>query len=122
MGFGRTLIVEDDPAIRQSLADVCRLFLQIEPEQAGTAREAVALVERHRPAVLLLDLVLPDESGEWVIAQIRERGWSDDVRIIVMSAQNEMQDKAHAVGAWDSLEKPFSLQVVTEKLRNAGAM
>jgi DNA-binding NtrC family response regulator len=119
--FGRTIIVEDDAAIRQSLVDICRMFLEIEPEEAASAHEALDLLEASRPAVLLLDLVLPDAGGEWLVAEINARGWAEDVRVIIMSAQPDAEATAKRLHVYDTLAKPFSLSVVTEKLKNAGA-
>ncbi len=119
--FGKTIIIEDDPAIRESIAEICRLFLNIDPLQAGSADEALAVLEGQRPAVVLLDLVLPGEGGEWVVQEIERRGWRDEVRVILMSAHADTDDTAQRLGVFGLLRKPFSLHNVTEVLQQAGA-
>lgn len=121
MSFGRTIIVEDDAAIQGSLVEICRDVLGLEPVTASTAIDAMARIESARPAVVLLDLTLPDHDGRWVAEQIRERGWQDQVRIVVLSAQTGVEDKAAALGAFAFLAKPFSLNDVLETLRKAEA-
>jgi DNA-binding NtrC family response regulator len=121
VGVRKTVIVEDDQAIRQSLADICRLFLDVEPAEAATAREALAILETERPAVVLLDLVLPGEGGEWLLAELVRLGWRDELHVVVMTAQTESERIADQLGADGVLAKPFSLERVTQVLREAGA-
>lgn len=121
MSFGRTIIVEDDAAILSSLVEICHDVLNLDPLTATTAQEAITRIEACRPAVVLLDLTLPDHDGRWVAAQIKERGWQDQVRIVVLSAQTRVEDKAAALGAFDFLAKPFSLNDVLDTLRKAEA-
>lgn len=121
MSFGRTIIVEDDTAIQASLVEICRDVLGLDPLTASTAQDAVDRIEQVRPAVVLLDLTLPDHDGRWVAEQIKERGWHEQVRIVVLSAQTRVEDKAAALGAFSFLAKPFSLNDVLETLRKAEA-
>lgn len=121
MSFGRTIIVEDDAAILASLVEICRDVLDLDPLAASTAQEALVRIEECRPAVVLLDLTLPDHDGRWVSEQIKARGWQDQVRIVVLSAQTRVEDKAAALGAFSFLAKPFSLNDVIETLRKAEA-
>lgn len=121
MSYGRTIIVEDDVAIQASLVDICRDVVGLDPVTASTAHDAVERIGEHLPAVVLLDLTLPDNDGRWVAEQIRQRGWQDQVRIIVLSAQTKVEDKAAALGAYAFLAKPFSLNDVLDVLKAAEA-
>lgn len=118
---GKTIIVEDDPGIRESLAEICRMFLDIEPLEAATAEEALLLFQEQRPAVALLDLYLADKGGEWIVEEVRRRGWGDEVRMVIMSAHSDAAETAARLHVYDVLHKPFSLKDVTELLEKAGA-
>ena len=71
--------------------------------RAYSGTEAVLLLERHRPDLVLLDLMLPGLSGEEVLARI------EGVPVMVVSAKVGVEDKVSLLlkGAVDYLEKPF---------------
>lgn len=63
------------------------------------------------PDMILLDIMLPDESGMDILKKIRANHIYDDVRIVMVSAKNMLIDKVDALdmGADDYIEKPFDL-------------
>jgi DNA-binding NarL/FixJ family response regulator len=81
----RLLVADDDPLIRMVLAAVAgrepTLELIAEAEDAG---QAIELVARHRPDVVLLDVEMPDGGGLRAATEIRER--HPDVRVVALSA------------------------------------
>lgn len=115
---GHVLVVEDEPALRIDLADylVMRGFLV---DQAATCRESLALLERSRPDLILLDLALPDGSGFTVAAAARQQ-YDLSVGIIMLTA---FGDEAHrlaglSVGADIYLVKDSSLREIEACCRN----
>ena len=116
----KIMIVEDDPAIRESLGEICRMLLNVEPLQAASADEALALFSEHRPVVALVDLFLSGDGGESIVREIHQRGWQDDIRVIIMSAHRDAAAVAERMGVFGVLHKPFSLQDVTQVLEAAG--
>jgi two-component system KDP operon response regulator KdpE len=99
------LVVDDEPNIRRAVGNALREdFDRI--VEAGSATEAVDLAAAHRPAVIVLDLGLPDKSGLWVCAEIRK--WSS-VPILVLSADHSEDEKIRLLdeGADDYVTKPF---------------
>lgn len=99
------LVIEDEPALRRLL----RVVIQSTPYrllEAATGADGVSLAASHHPAMILLDLGLPDQEGLQVIEQIRS--WST-VPILVLSARTQETDKVEALdaGADDYLTKPF---------------
>jgi DNA-binding NarL/FixJ family response regulator len=81
----RVAVVDDHPIVRDGI--IANLADDDEIEiagSAGSAREAVALVERERPDVLLLDLELPDRSGLDIIGELKSA--APATRIVIFSA------------------------------------
>ena len=108
----RVLVVEDDPAIADSLVRGLR--------QAGYQAECVstgrAALTRPSADVVLLDLGLPDMDGVELCRRLRPR---PDPAIIVVTARGEEADRVLALdeGADDYLVKPFGLAELMARLR-----
>lgn len=111
------LVVEDEPQMRRFIRASLHShgYRVIEAERAG---EVVALMTSHNPALVLLDLGLPDGDGIDVTTQLRE--WSR-VPIIVISARGREDDKVAALdaGADDYLTKPFGVNELLARMRVA---
>jgi two-component system KDP operon response regulator KdpE len=100
------LIVDDEAKIRSALRqalerEVGAIF------EAANGRDAIAIAEEKRPAVIIIDLGLPDMEGIDVCQTIR--AWSS-VPMLVLSARTDEQEKASLLeaGADDYITKPFS--------------
>ena len=108
----RVLVVEDDPAIADSLVRGLRQA-GYEAECVGTGRAALA---QPPSEVVLLDLGLPDMDGVEVCRRLRQRS---DPAIIVVTARGEEADRVLALdeGADDYLVKPFGLAELMARLR-----
>ncbi len=91
------LIADDHRLFRQGLIGLMntRPDLVNVVGEAGTGREAVQLVERHHPDVVLMDLQMPDGDGLYAAAQIQQR-WSD-VRVIILTANESDEQLYRAV-------------------------
>jgi len=118
----RILIIDDDAVVQ----DVARASLERDGyivHSAMAGDEGLALASARGPALLVLDLGLPDISGETVLQEVRRRS---EVPIIVLSAKGEMEQRVNGLrlGADDYLPKPFSpLELVARVkalLRRAG--
>ena len=111
------LVVDDEPQMRRFLraslgAHGYRIL------EAGTAAEAVMLAMSHNPAILLLDLGLPDADGIAVTRGLRE--WTQ-TPIVVISARGREDDKVAALDAGDDdyLTKPFGVKELLARMRVA---
>ena len=118
----RILIIDDDASVQ----DVARSSLERDGYIVHTASggdEGLALTAARSPALLVLDLGLPDIPGETVLQEIRRRS---QVPIIVLSARGRMEERVRGLGlgADDYLPKPFSpielVARVKALLRRAG--
>ena len=114
--LNNTIVVIDDES---SVQDVVRAYLEKDGflvHVAGTGSEGLALAERTRPALIVLDLMLPDVSGERICDEIRSRS---DVPILMLTAKAGEEDRVaglHA-GADDYLVKPFSPRELVARVR-----
>ncbi len=109
------LLVDDEVAIRR----LARGALQrsgYRVVEAGTAREALELAAAERPALVLLDLGLPDRDGLELIEALR-RG----AAVIVVSAREAVDEKVAALdlGADDYVTKPFDTDELVARVRVA---
>jgi len=117
MASGRRtiLLVEDEPAIAEPLAEtLTREGFHL--EVAGTAAQAVEQAGRLRPDLILLDLMLPDGSGFDVCREIRQ---TSRVPIIMLTARGEELDRIIGLelGADDYVVKPFSARELIARIR-----
>jgi two-component system catabolic regulation response regulator CreB len=112
----KILVVEDEPAIAESLAYSLRrdgFTVTIAPNLAAAERETVD----GTTDLVVLDLMLPDGSGFDLIGQIRRRG--QGTAMIVLSSRDDEADRVAALetGADDYVTKPFSPREVVARVR-----
>ena len=113
----RVLVVDDDRPLARALAINLRAH-GYEVTVAHDGRTALTEAARAHPAVVVLDLGLPDIDGVEVLAGIR--GWSA-VPVIVLSARSTSAEKVGAldVGADDYVTKPFGMDELLARIRAA---
>ena len=109
------LIVEDDADCRSVLQDLLELN-GYEVKTCPDAGHAVAAARAEPPALMLVDYMMPDEDGGWVVKQLRESGLTQ-IPIVLTSGSNEGRDIAHRLGV-RSLEKPFDVSRLLELVRS----
>lgn len=111
------LIIDDEVQIRRLL----RVALEAENYQvheAETGQQGLTEIAARRPAIILLDLGLPDLDGLQVLKRLRE--WSE-VPVLVLSVRDDEAGKVAALdaGAEDYVTKPFSTPELLARLRVA---
>ena len=117
----RVLIVDDDADIRDLLFSALAED-GYEGVQACDGREALAVVERWRPDVIVLDLMMPGMDGWTFARRLREGPLPSTIPILVLSAAHDLGGKARAVDAAEVVSKPFDLEMLLPKIaRMAGA-
>jgi two-component system OmpR family response regulator len=100
------LVVEDDPKI----AHIVKVYLEgagFRIVHAGLGRDALEAAKKERPLLVILDLMLPDMSGEELCLQLKEIA---DVPVIMLTAKSSEEERVagFALGADDYVVKPFS--------------
>lgn len=118
MAKGATvLVVDDEPPIRRLLRTSlgAQGYTVIE---AGSGRDALALVNHDKPDLVILDLGLPDLNGIEFIRAVRAHS---TVPIIVLSVRDDERGKVEALdlGADDYVTKPFGVEELVARMRTA---
>lgn len=100
------LVVEDDPILKNLLGHT--FAGKYQTLYASDGNEAIALFEAHKPALVLLDLMLPTMDGFAVLENLRSRtdeGKTVPIVIVSNLGQESDREKAKALGATDYLVK-----------------
>jgi two-component system OmpR family response regulator len=112
----RLLVVDDEPSIRDLLSASLR-FAGYDVVTAADGSSALTQAEKHRPDLVVLDVMMPDMDGFEVTRKLRERG--RDVPVLFLTARDDVEDKVTGltVGGDDYVTKPFSLEEVVARIR-----
>jgi DNA-binding response OmpR family regulator len=114
----RILVVDDEP----DLVELVRFNLSqagFQVETAATGREALDRLHASPPDLVVLDLMLPDVSGNEICRQIRADQGLAELPIVMLTAKSEELDRVvgFELGADDYVPKPFSPRELTLRVR-----
>jgi len=115
---GPILCVDDDENILEVLSEMLEAA-GMPVLVARTGYDALALAISQRPALILLDLVLPDLPGEEVCNRLRAHVPTANIPIIMLTVKGDESDKVFGFenGADDYVTKPFSAQILLARIR-----
>lgn len=103
----RVLVLDDEPHI----ANLVKMALRhkFEVVDAYTREEAMIIIEKKRPDIILLDIMMPGVDGFTICKNLKENPETEDIPVIILSARTQMMDKFKAIdlGAEDYITKPF---------------
>ncbi|MGF1571289.1 MAG: adenylate/guanylate cyclase domain-containing protein [Nodosilinea sp.] len=113
------VVVDDDP-------ETVRLLTRLLKQQgyalrrAATGQQAFDLIADYPPALILLDIILPDLDGYTLCQQLKANVLTQDIPVIFLSSLADSLDKVKAfqVGAADYIAKPFAVQEVLVRVQN----
>jgi two-component system OmpR family response regulator len=110
------LVVDDEPNIVDVISMALR-FEGFEVESAANGTDAIAAVAARKPAVIVLDVMLPDIDGFEVARRLA--GARTGVPIVFLTARDATEDIVHGltVGGDDYVTKPFSLEELVARIR-----
>jgi len=113
----KILIVDDDAALRQALAEQLELNDEFTAVECDTAAQALEIAEKDRFDAILLDIGLPDMDGRELCGVLRRNGVH--VPIVMLTASDTDADTVLGLdsGADDYVTKPFRLSVLLARLR-----
>ena len=112
----RILIVEDEPGIADTIQYALRTD-GFEPAWCATGEEALARARDSAPALVILDVGLPDASGFEIFKRLRE---TSDVPVVFLTARSDEIDRVVGLelGADDYIAKPFSPRELVARVRS----
>ena len=115
----RVLVVEDEADIAALVAyQLTRDGLRVETVSRGTS--ALSSIDREMPDIVVLDRLLPGESGDEVLRTIRRRAATRHLPVLMLTAKREQEDRIEGLemGADDYLTKPFSPRELILRVRS----
>ncbi len=114
----KILVVDDEPDIRAVLSE-CLTAAGFETQEAGDGDEAVAAVQAERPAVILLDVIMPRQGGLEALPELKRI--APDVPVIMCTAYMDVPTAVRAMqlGAYDYLTKPFDPELLLLTVKRA---
>src|SRR5437899_4647389 len=112
----RVLVVDDEPNITELVSMALR-YEGFSVKTAATGRGALTAVSQFSPALVILDVMLPDIDGLEVLRRLNSTGHK--VPIIFLTAKDATDDKVHGltVGGDDYVTKPFSIEELVARVR-----
>lgn len=113
------LVIEDEPAIRE-LVKVNLADAGYEVREAADAEHAQVQLGRELPDLLLLDWMLPGQSGLALARQLRANTRTRELPIIMLTARSDEADKIAGLEAWvdDYVTKPFSPRELKARIKS----
>jgi len=118
----RVALIEDQTIVRQGLRSLLALNDDIEvAAEASDGDEAIAVIEREKPDVVLLDLRMPKKSGLEVLQALREHGTMRPTLILTTFDDDTMLFETIRAGAKGWMLKDVSLERLTGAIRTLAA-
>ena len=103
---GTILLVDDNPDIVDILAETIEVHTSFNVMKAHSAKEGFEVLKNHKIDVIILDLMMPVMDGIEMFKLIRNRSINAPVIFLTGKGDDEKQEKAFELGAFDFLEKP----------------
>jgi DNA-binding response OmpR family regulator len=113
----RILVVDDDP----NSLDIVRTYLESRGYDVSTAingQDALAQLERVRPELMLLDVMMPGMDGWEVARVVKNHPQFGSVRVVMLTARSDFADKHEGLraGADDYIVKPIQLEDLARRV------
>jgi DNA-binding response OmpR family regulator len=110
------LVVDDEPSIVIAVKDTLEINYDVITAKNG--KEALKMIEKHNPDLVVMDIMMPDMDGFEAIKKLREEGKLLSTPVIFLSAKTGMADIEHGLelGGFDYITKPFSTSKLLKKV------
>jgi len=110
------LVVDDEPAIREVVADILRDH-GFDTVLAWSGRRMLEILESVRPSLILLDMMMPDVDGPGALRRIKDRPDLREIPVVLMSAAMGPGELDREIAGF--LSKPFDLDHLLETVIGA---
>ena len=112
------VLADDDPSIRLMIRHVLESE-EFDIVEAADGIEAIKAVEKHHPALVLLDAVMPGIDGFTTCKQIKDKGYTDVPVMMITGLDDDASvERAYDVGAIDFITKPIKWAVLKHRVRS----
>ena len=113
---GKVLIVDDEQSILEALRDT--LSEDYDVKSATNGREALDMLKKYTPDVILLDIAMPVMDGFETLDNIKKMGLGVKIPVVFLTARAQITDieKGLGKGAYDYMVKPFMPSRLLDKL------
>jgi DNA-binding response OmpR family regulator len=110
------LAVDDEPSIVLAVEDTLNEKYSVITAKNG--KEAVKMAEKHRPDLIIMDVMMPEMDGFTALKTIRTEMAPSAPPVIFLSAKSGMADIEHGIelGGFDYITKPFSPMKLLKKV------
>lgn len=116
----KILIVDDSEINRSILADI--LGEEYGIFEAADGVEAIEMIQQHSGEIsaVLLDIFMPRKNGFEVLTEMNQRGWIDEIPVIIISAEtgSKQIEQAYNLGVTDFISRPFDAMIVHRRVVN----
>lgn len=108
LDLNKILIVDDEKALRMGLS-MCLRNVGLEPVEAADGNEALRMVVEHRPALVVLDVMMDGMSGLEVCRILRKNPATRAIKILFLSAKGQLKEQNAGMEAGGDyyITKPF---------------
>lgn len=115
----KILVVDDDPYILMSLEFLMKKS-GYDVMIARNGKEALELIEKQMPALLLLDIMMPDVDGYEICRQVKSSEKLKEIKVVFLSAKTKETDiqKGYDLGAALYVKKPFSTRELVKQIND----
>ena len=112
----RVLIIDDAPMLLNILGNILKEDYTIIAIKDG--EKAIASAKKNKPAIILLDIMMPGMSGFDVITALKADEETKNIPVIFLTGDGskESKEKCYQLGAVDYIEKPFIANIVKERV------
>lgn len=120
MASKQILVIDDNP-VMVTLVELMLEHEGFEIVSAASGAEGVAAIERRRPDLILMDMVLPDTDGAALTRSLRKNAAYQDLKILSFTSSISMGDDAEgwkALGFDGHLLKPFNVKAAIAQIRD----
>lgn len=113
----RVLIVDDSAFMRMLLKEKLSNLGQTEIFEASNGKQAIETAKKQKPDLILLDIILPDITGETILRNIRNAGVQSKVIMVTAVGQKTVIERCEKLGVSGYIVKPFEDEKITKLIQ-----
>jgi len=117
------IVLIDDANSLRSFFERIAAAMDIEPVAFPSAAAAIPLLSERKPALIFLDIIMPEKDGLTFLQELRAMPLHHDTAVVIVTSKDYAQDRATAksLGVMDYLIKPLTTQTLREAIAKATA-